>query len=87
MEGERSSFGKLYDTAAWRLARKQWLQAFSTCCRCPMPATVVDHVVPHRGDLTIFWDRSNWQPMCWRCHSRKTVFEDGGFGRARKAGT
>lgn len=25
---------------------------------------VVDHIVPHRGDQTLFWDRANWQPLC-----------------------
>ena len=31
-------------------------------------ATVVDHVIPHRGDQALFWDTSNWQPLCRRCH-------------------
>ena len=25
---------------------------------------VVDHIVPHRGDRRLFWDTSNWQPLC-----------------------
>jgi 5-methylcytosine-specific restriction protein A len=25
---------------------------------------VVDHVKPHKGDQKLFWDRSNWQPLC-----------------------
>lgn len=25
---------------------------------------VVDHVVPHKGDLDVFWDRNRWQPAC-----------------------
>lgn len=33
------------------------------------PATVVDHIIPHRGDRKLFWDRSNWQPLCAACHS------------------
>ncbi len=28
------------------------------------PATVVDHVKPHRGDEALFWDRANLQPLC-----------------------
>lgn len=35
-------------------------------------ATVVDHVVPHRGDELLFWDAGNWQPLCKRCHDTKT---------------
>ncbi|TIX74642.1 MAG: HNH endonuclease, partial [Mesorhizobium sp.] len=32
-------------------------------------ANVVDHVKPHRGDMRLFWSRSNWQPLCTPCHS------------------
>jgi hypothetical protein len=33
------------------------------------PAKVVDHIVPHRGDMSLFWDRANWQSLCANCHS------------------
>jgi 5-methylcytosine-specific restriction protein A len=37
-------------------------------------ATLVDHVVPHRGDVTLFWDEAgNWQSLCAACHVRKTT--------------
>ncbi len=32
-------------------------------------ATVVDHIIPHRGDMTLFWDSSNWQGLCEDCHN------------------
>lgn len=32
------------------------------------PATVVDHITPHRGDQALFWDSKNWQPLCKPCH-------------------
>jgi 5-methylcytosine-specific restriction enzyme A len=35
----------------------------------------VDHITPHKGDRQMFWDRSNWQSLCHRCHSRKTARE------------
>ena len=44
-------------------------------------AVIVDHIKPHRGDKVLFWDRNNWQPLCKMHHDRKTVLEDGGFGR------
>lgn len=25
---------------------------------------VTDHIVPHRGDQTLFWDEANWQSSC-----------------------
>lgn len=46
--------------------------------------TVVDHFIPHKGDLKLFWDRSNWRASCKRCHDYKTATEDGGFGRSPK---
>jgi 5-methylcytosine-specific restriction protein A len=33
----------------------------------------VDHVVPHKGDSVKFWDESNHQALCTRCHNRKTA--------------
>ena len=39
-------------------------------------ATVVDHIVPHRGDQKLFWDQSNWQALCKRHHDLKTGNED-----------
>jgi 5-methylcytosine-specific restriction protein A len=65
----------------WRQARKYYLMNHPVCVRCERVANVVDHIVPHRGDNRLFWDRSNWQPLCDSCHSSKTVKEDGGFGR------
>jgi 5-methylcytosine-specific restriction enzyme A len=43
------------------------------------PATVVDHVVPHRQDPVLFNDEAgNWQALCASCHSRKTRTENQG---------
>ncbi|MBK9704528.1 MAG: HNH endonuclease [Betaproteobacteria bacterium] len=42
-------------------------------------ASVVDHVVPHRGDQALFWDVGNWQPLCKPCHDgAKQSLERGG---------
>lgn len=70
----------------WQAARAEYLEANPTCrtAGCGKPATVVDHITPHRGDLALFWRRSNWQPLCAGCHGRKTARRDGGFGRAVK---
>jgi 5-methylcytosine-specific restriction protein A len=91
---EKRSYDKNRGTAAqrgygakWRKARKYFLaqHPFCVCDKCknrevPLMADVVDHIIPHRGDPNLFWDQSNWQPMNHRCHSRKTVQKDGGFG-------
>ena len=41
----------------------------------------VDHIIPHRGDYALRMDPGNCQALCETCHNRKTVREDGGFGR------
>ena len=63
--------------SVWRRARKLFLVAHPLCVACRAegrraPAQVVDHVMPHRGDLALFWDRGNWQALCTTCHNRKT---------------
>ena len=68
----------------WQKARLSYLKSNPICCRCDEAATVVDHVVPHRGDYERFWDMNNWQSLCKRCHDIKTATEDGGFGRRGK---
>ena len=72
--------GRGYDNR-WRIARNRFLKANPLCVKCKeegilVPATVVDHIVPHRGDKTLFWDESNWQPLCKKCHDTKTMTED-----------
>lgn len=74
-----------YDSK-WEKARADYLRLHPWCCRCAaagvhVAATHVDHVIPHKGDQGLFWSRSNWQPLCGRCHSSKTARDDGGFGR------
>lgn len=72
--------------ARWRKARVTYLKRNPLCRQCEAggritAATIVDHVIPHRGDMDLFWDVDNWQTLCKPCHDRKTAREDGGFGR------
>lgn len=64
----------------WRKARAAFLAAHPLCADPDRlhpdqvrAARVVDHVVPHRGDDGLFWDSSNWQPLCFECHAAKTA--------------
>lgn len=84
-----SAASRLYGHG-WRKASEAFLKlrVNRNCRRClekhppkTRSSTVVDHIIPHRGDLKLFWDRSNWQGLCKRCHDKKTATEDGGFGR------
>ena len=61
----------------WRKARALFLRQHPLCEECLKskiitPATVVDHIVPHRGDKRLFWDQQNWQSLCKEHHDRKT---------------
>lgn len=57
------------------------LQEHPICANCRnAPASVVDHIKPHKGDYDLFWDEANHQALCKRCHDIKTATEDGGFG-------
>ena len=29
---------------------------------------VTDHIIPHNGNVDLFWRESNWQPLCKVCH-------------------
>ncbi|AJO76485.1 HNH endonuclease [Pseudomonas sp. MRSN 12121] len=57
----------------WQKAREVWLRDNPLCVYCERAGrvaagVVVDHKVAHRGDMDLFWDRSNWQTLCKHCH-------------------
>lgn len=86
-DDRRESAAKRGYGSKWAKARLAFLAEHPTCeCeRCkasgqPLPADVVDHIIPHRGNQKLFWDTKNWQAMNHVCHNRKTAREDGGFG-------
>lgn len=63
-----------------QLLREPWCRE---CARAYPPddprhrtrATVVDHIVPHRGDWEKFIDPANYQSLCKRHHDQKTALE------------
>jgi 5-methylcytosine-specific restriction protein A len=81
-----SASARGYDSR-WRRAREGFLRKHPLCTECErqrlvVPATVVDHIRPHKGDRALFWDPDNWQPLCKACHDCKTATEDGRWGPA-----
>lgn len=78
----KARFDKTRPTARQRGYTREWereSQAFLSlpenrfcACGCGRVANMVDHVMPHRGNMRLFWERSNWQPMASTpCHSSK----------------
>lgn len=81
----RPQYKSWYNTARWKQARIRYLTYNPLCVHClnnnnHVPAVVVDHIIPHKGNHTLFWDVHNWQALCKRCHDIKTATTDGGFG-------
>lgn len=72
-------------TTRWDKARKTFLREHPLCRMCQgqgrvAAATVVDHIVPHRGDQALFWNTDNWQPLCKSHHdSAKQAEEAHGY--------
>jgi len=78
-------------TARWHKARTVYLNENPLCVHCLKeqpprytPASVVDHIIPHRGDYNLMWDEGNWQPLCAYHHNVKTATEDGAFGHKKR---
>ena len=39
-------------------------------------ADTLDHIIPVRLDPASFWDETNLQTVCRRCHDRKSATDD-----------
>lgn len=77
----RPSASKRGYGSVWKKEREIFLAAHPLCEECLkagkyVKATDVDHVVPHRGDVELFWDKNNWRALCHSCHSKKTAKTD-----------
>lgn len=64
-------------TGRWNRERGIYLQQHPLCVECikqdkTVPATVVDHIIPHKGDYELMWNRDNWNPLCEMHHNQKT---------------
>lgn len=71
---ESKSYSKLYKKARWINERAWFLRNNPLCVFCKHDgiatgADVVDHITPHKGNLDLFWDQKNWQPLCNHHHN------------------
>jgi len=83
--GASGAYRHLYQSGSYRRGRVMFLAEHPFCATCARAerttiATELDHIIPHKGDADLFFDTSNWQGLCKRCHDRKTASGDGGFG-------
>ena len=60
----------------FRKALRYVLLRHPVCAMCKRePAIILDHIVPHRGQPRLYWERTNWQGLCVHCHGVKTATE------------
>jgi 5-methylcytosine-specific restriction protein A len=74
----------------WKRIRHNHLAKEPLCRECKAmnkitSATVVDHIIPHKGDKKLFYDPNNRQSLCKFHHDSKTAREDGGYGNRIRA--
>lgn len=72
----------------WQKYRKSFLEQHPLCVMCEREgdikvATVVDHIIPHKGNQELFWDWENHQQLCEFHHNQKTASEDMGSWDSR----
>lgn len=73
--GHRKSSAERGYGSRWQKYRDAFLKRNPLCVMHQklgqvVQATVVDHIIPHRGDQSLFWDKSNHQALCESCHNR-----------------
>lgn len=87
-----SNHRHLYNGAAWKRLRALQLGREPLCRMCRelgqyVEATVVDHVIAHRGNEQLFFDGDNLQSLCKPCHDgHKQAQEHQRDGLVRGAG-
>ena len=79
-QGSRKSSAARGYGSRWQKYRDAFLKRNPLCVMHQklgqvVQATVVDHIIPHRGDDKLFWNEDNWQSLCQSHHSAKTMRE------------
>jgi len=71
----------------WRRLSAEWIKRYPFCILClahgrtndgatefalnTQRNLIVDHITPHRGDATLYWDQDNWETLCrYPCHDK-----------------
>ena len=75
----RNAYQRGYDHR-WRKERAAFLAVNPWCALqgdgCTKLAEVVDHIIPHKGDVRLFNDKNNLQPLCAHCHNVHKAMEE-----------
>ncbi len=76
-EGRRKNSHQRGYTRLHSKNRKAYLRENPLCAVCAkegysVPATVLDHILPFRGNIDLRDNPENWQGLCKTCHDIKT---------------
>ena len=74
-------YPKLYGSTRWRKLRALVLNEEPLCRLCERQgkttaADTVDHIKEHKGDVALFYDRDNLQPLCQFHHNSSKRIKD-----------
>ena len=77
---EAQQYRRLYKTSRWQKLREQQLRRHPLCAKCQArghvtPATVADHIEPHKGNERLFFQGA-LQSLCASCHSSAKQAEE-----------
>jgi 5-methylcytosine-specific restriction protein A len=80
--GRSREYQRLYNYK-WSRYSKKRLAKHPLCVYClekgiTTPATCTDHIIPHKGDIKLFWDTKNHASSCKQCNDQK-AFKEGAF--------
>ena len=84
VRGRPVAWNNWYSTERWGRIRRHQLLVHPLCKFCAerglvVPATICDHVEPHRGDTNKFW-LGPFMSLCKSCHdSTKKLVEQRGY--------
>lgn len=75
----------------WEKARLAYLRRHPLCIMCQKQgittqADVVDHIIPHKGNMQLFWDQANWQSLCFTHHNQDKQRMDRGSKPRQQVG-
>jgi 5-methylcytosine-specific restriction protein A len=85
----RAQHNAMYDSPEWRRYSKDYRDAHPLCAD-PYHRHVgetravhaVDHITPHCGNRSLFWNPKNHQPLCEACHNWKSTQDKAGRNAA-----
>ena len=70
---------KWYGTARWKELRRITLVRYPICTRCEnVVSAIVDHKIPHKGNIDLFFDETNLTGLCKSCHDSWKARQENG---------